>query len=51
MLKAERILIEQAGTVPVFYNAVSGLIKPYFKGYTPHPFGGDDYKYARIEGK
>jgi hypothetical protein len=27
------------------------LIKPYFKGYTPHPFGGDDYKYARIEGK
>jgi oligopeptide transport system substrate-binding protein len=51
MLKAERILIEQAGTVPVFYNAVSGLIQPYFKGYTPHPFGGDDYKYARIEGK
>jgi oligopeptide transport system substrate-binding protein len=51
MLKAERILIEQAGTVPVFYNAVSGLIKPYFKGYTPHPFGGDDYKYAKIEGK
>jgi oligopeptide transport system substrate-binding protein len=51
MLKAERILIAQAGTVPVFYNAVSGLIKPYFKGYTPHPFGGDDYKYARIEGK
>ena len=51
MLKAERILIEQAGTVPVFYNAVSGLIKPYFKNYTPHPFGGDDYKYAKIEGK
>jgi oligopeptide transport system substrate-binding protein len=51
MLKAERILIEQAGTVPVFYNAVSGLIKPYFKGYTPHPFGGDDYKYASIQGK
>ena len=51
MLKAERILIAQAGTVPVFYNAVSGLIKPYFKGYTPHPFGGDDYKYATIEGK
>jgi oligopeptide transport system substrate-binding protein len=51
MLKAERILIAQAGTVPVFYNAVSGLIKPYFKNYTPHPFGGDDYKYAKIEGK
>ena len=51
MLKAERILIAQAATVPVFYNAVSGLIKPYFKGYTPHPFGGDDYKYATIEGK
>jgi oligopeptide transport system substrate-binding protein len=51
MLKAEQILIEQAGTVPVFYNAVSGLIKPYFKGFTPHPFGGDDYKYAKIVGK
>src|SRR5215217_2464581 len=51
MLKAERILIAQAGTVPVFYNAVSGLIKPYFKNYTPHPFSGDDYKYAKIEGK
>jgi oligopeptide transport system substrate-binding protein len=51
MLKAERILIEQAGTVPVFYNAVSGLKKPYFKGFTPHPFGGDDYKYASIEGQ
>src|SRR5215213_3414985 len=51
MLKAERILIEQAGTVPVFYNAVSGLKKPYFKNYTPHSFGGDDYKYAKIEGK
>jgi oligopeptide transport system substrate-binding protein len=50
MLKAERILIEQAGTVPLFYNAVSGLKKAYFKNYTPHAFGGDDYKYAKIEG-
>jgi oligopeptide transport system substrate-binding protein len=50
MLKAERILIEQAGTVPVFYNAVSGLKKSYFKNYTPHAFGGDDYKYAKIQG-
>jgi oligopeptide transport system substrate-binding protein len=51
MLKAERILIEQAGTVPLFYNAVSGLKRPYFKNYTPHAFGGDDYKYAKIVGK
>jgi oligopeptide transport system substrate-binding protein len=51
MLKAERILIEQAGTVPMYYNAESGLKKPYFKNYTPHAFGGDDFKYARIEGK
>ena len=51
MLKAERILIEQAGTVPVFFAAVAGVKKPYFKGYTPHSFGGDDYKYASIEGK
>jgi oligopeptide transport system substrate-binding protein len=50
MLKAERILIEQAGTVPLYYNAVSGLKKPYFKNYTPHAFGGDDFKYAKIEG-
>jgi hypothetical protein len=35
----------------VFYNAVSGLKQPYFKNYTPHSFGGDDYKYAKIEGK
>ncbi|MGH3149084.1 MAG: ABC transporter substrate-binding protein [Rubrobacter sp.] len=51
MLEAERILIEEAGTVPVFYNTVSGVKKPYFKGYAPHAFGGDDYKYASIEGK
>ena len=51
MLKAEQILIEQAGTVPVFFNAVAGVKKPYFKNYTPHNFGGDDYKYARIVGK
>ncbi len=51
MLEAERILIEQAGTVPVYFAAVAGVKKPYFKNYTPHAFGGDDYKYARIEGK
>jgi oligopeptide transport system substrate-binding protein len=51
MLEAEKILIEEAGTVPVFFAAVAGVKKPYFKGYTPHSFGGDDYKYASIEGK
>lgn len=51
MLEAEKILIEQAGTVPVYYAAVAGVKKPYFKNYTPHAFGGDDYKYAEIEGK
>ena len=51
MLEAEKILIEEAATVPVYYNAVAGVKKPYFKGYTPHSFGGDDYKYASIEGK
>ncbi len=51
MLEAEKILIEQAGTVPVYFAAVAGVKKPYFKGYTPHSFGGDDYKYASIEGK
>jgi oligopeptide transport system substrate-binding protein len=51
MLEAERILIGQAGTIPVFFAAVAGVKKPYFKNYTPHPFGGDDYKYASIEGK
>lgn len=51
MLDAEKILIEEAGTVPVFYAAVAGVKKPYFKNYTPHAFGGDDYKYAKIEGK
>jgi oligopeptide transport system substrate-binding protein len=51
MLEAERILIEEAATIPAFYSAVAGVKKPYFKGYTPHAFGGDDYKYASIEGK
>ncbi len=51
MLDAEQILIEEAGTVPVYYAAVAGVKKPYFKNYTPHAFGGDDYKYAEIEGK
>ncbi|CAA9423332.1 MAG: Oligopeptide ABC transporter, periplasmic oligopeptide-binding protein OppA [uncultured Rubrobacteraceae bacterium] len=51
MLEAEKILIEEAGTVPVYFAAVAGVKKPYFKGYTPHSFGGDDYKYASIEGK
>ena len=51
MLKAEQILIEEAGTVPVYFAAVAGVKKPYFKNYTPHPFGGDDYKYAKIVGK
>ena len=52
MLEAERILIEEeAATVPAFYAAVAGVKKPYFKGYTPHAFGGDDYKYASIKGK
>ncbi len=51
MLKAEQILIEEAGTVPVYFAAVAGVKKPYFKNYTPHSFGGDDYKYAKIVGK
>ncbi len=51
MLKAEQILIEEAGTVPVFFGAIAGVKKPYFKGYAPHSFGGDDYKYAKVVGK
>ena len=51
MLEAEKILIEEAGTVPVYYAAIAGVKKSYFKNYTPHAFGGDDYKYAQIEGK
>ncbi len=51
MLEAEQVLIEDAGTVPVYFAAVAGVKKPYFKNYTPHPFGGDDYKYSRVEGK
>jgi oligopeptide transport system substrate-binding protein len=51
MLKAERILIEQAGTVPVYFGALTGVQKDYLKGYAPHSFGGNDWKYSRIEGK
>jgi oligopeptide transport system substrate-binding protein len=51
MLEAEKILIEEAGTVPAWFDADSGVKKPYFKSFAPHSFGGDDYKYASIEGK
>jgi oligopeptide transport system substrate-binding protein len=51
MLKAEQILIEQAGTVPVYFQAFAGVRKPYFKNYAYHSFGGTDWKYARIQGK
>ena len=51
MLKAERILIEQAGTVPVYFAVFAGVRKPYFKNFAYHSFGGTDWKYARIEGK
>jgi oligopeptide transport system substrate-binding protein len=49
MLKAERILIEQAATVPLYFEAFAGVQKPYFKNYAYHSFGGTDWKYARIE--
>ena len=51
MLKAERILIEQAATVPVYFQALAGLQKPEFKDYAYHSFGGSDWKYIRIEEK
>jgi len=51
MLKAERILIEQAATVPVYFQALAGLQKPEFKDYAYHSFGGSDWKYVRIAGK
>jgi oligopeptide transport system substrate-binding protein len=50
MLKAERILIEQAATVPIYFQSRAGVQKPYFKNYAYHSFGGSDWKYARIEG-
>jgi oligopeptide transport system substrate-binding protein len=48
MLKAERILIEQAATVPLYFQAFAGVQKPYFKNYAYHSFGGTDWKYAKI---
>jgi oligopeptide transport system substrate-binding protein len=51
MLKAERILIEQAATVPVYFSVLAGVQKAYVKDYAPHAFGGEDWKYVQIEGK
>jgi oligopeptide transport system substrate-binding protein len=51
MLKAEQILIEQAGTVPLYFQVFAGVRKPYFKNYAYHSFGGTDWKYAQIEEK
>lgn len=51
MLEAERILIEEAGTVPVYFQVWAGLQQSYLKGYAPHSFGGNDWKYTQIKGK
>ena len=51
MLEAERILIEEAGTVPTHFQVWAGLQQSYLKGYAPHSFGGNDWKYTRIEEK
>ena len=51
MQKAEKILIEQAATVPVYFQVFAGVKKPHLKDYAFHSFGGTDWKYARIEGK
>jgi oligopeptide transport system substrate-binding protein len=51
MLEAEQILIDQAGTVPVYIGVFAGVQKPYFKDYAYHSFGGTDWKYSSIEGK
>jgi oligopeptide transport system substrate-binding protein len=51
MLEAERILIEQAATVPVYFGVAAGVKKAYLKDYAPHSFGGNDWKYTRLEGK
>ena len=52
MLEAENILFEQAVLVPEYYRTRARLIKPYFKNFVSHAFGGEPaYKYARIQGK
>jgi oligopeptide transport system substrate-binding protein len=51
MLEAERILIEEAGTVPTHFQVWAGLQQSYLKGYAPHSFGGNDWKYTQIEEK
>lgn len=52
MLEAEKILFEQAVLAPEYYAAVVGLMKPWLKNYTTHPYGAEpDWKFARLEGK
>ena len=51
MLKAERVLIEEAATVPLYFQALAGLQKPDFKDYAYHSFGGADWKYVQIKGE
>jgi ABC-type oligopeptide transport system substrate-binding subunit len=44
MTQAEKMLLEDQPTMPVYYYAESRLLKPWVKGYKPNPL---DYHYTR----
>ncbi|STY44610.1 Periplasmic murein peptide-binding protein precursor [Listeria grayi] len=39
MLKAEKVLLDDAGIAPIYQSGTAALQKPTLKGYTTHLFG------------
>ena len=52
LIQAERILVEEAGAVPLYYEKEAFLQKTYVKNLVRHPVGAKyTLKWVRIEGK
>ena len=52
LIQAEKILVEEAGAVPLYYEKEAFLQKTYVKNLVRHPVGAKyTLKWVRIEGK
>jgi oligopeptide transport system substrate-binding protein len=52
LIKAEKILIDEAGVVPLYFRSQLGLKKPYIKDWKWHVIGPEySLKWAHVEGK
>jgi oligopeptide transport system substrate-binding protein len=52
LIKAEKILIDEAGVVPLYFRSQLGLKKPYIKDWKWHVIGPEySLKWTHVEGK